>query len=122
MPRRCSRQPLKTVRIGSSICCVMKTTGACRIQDGRSTMATIDPLLIAQAAQLDAGQRVPIVLHFETGDGVRAAVRPLRALGFVAYAATPTQVAGEIPASAITRLATVPGLVAVSASSHRRPH
>jgi hypothetical protein len=85
-------------------------------------MATIDPLLIEQASQLDAGQRVPIVLHFETGDGVRAAVRPLRALGFVAYAATPTQVAGEIPARAITRLATVPGLVAVSASSHRRPH
>jgi hypothetical protein len=84
-------------------------------------MAQIDPALIAQAAQLAPDQAIPIVLHFESGDGVRAAIRALRALGFVASAANPTEVAGEIPAGVLPRLATVPGLAAVLPSARRRP-
>ncbi len=79
-------------------------------------MATIDAALLAQVAALEPDQRVPVVLRFATGDGVRAALRQLRELGFVAVAATPTEAAGEIPAGAVERLAFVPGVIAVSAS------
>ena len=83
--------------------------------------ADISPMVLEQAAQLDAGQPLPVVLSFESGDGVRLATRALRALGFVAYAASPSEVAGELPAGAVTRLATVPGLAAVQPSVRHRP-
>ncbi len=82
-------------------------------------MARLDPNLLAHAAHAEPDQPVPLVLHFETGDGVRAALRPLWALGFVGTAATPTQVAGELPAGAVERLAFVPGLAAATLSRRR---
>jgi hypothetical protein len=84
-------------------------------------MARLDPALLARAATLAADQPVAVVLHFATGDGVRAATPVLRALGFVASAGTPTAVAGHLPAGAVERLASVPGLAAATLSAHRRP-
>lgn len=84
-------------------------------------MTTIDPALLAQVSRLAEDQLVPIVLRFDTGDGVRAATRRLLDLGFVAFAATPREVAGEIPAREVERLATVPGIVAVLPSQRRQP-
>jgi hypothetical protein len=82
-------------------------------------LARIDPALMAQAVRLDPDERIPLVLRFEPGDGVRAATRTLLALGFVASAATPTEVAGDLPAGAVERLVGVPGLEAALPSKRR---
>jgi hypothetical protein len=84
-------------------------------------MATVDPILLHQARQAPADQAVRVVLRFVPGDGVREATRALRALGFVATAATPLEVAGALPAGAVARLAAVPGLAAALPSAHGRP-
>ena len=69
-------------------------------------MATIDARLLAQLVGLPDDQAVPLILHFETNDGVRAATGPLRRLGFVAQAATPTTVAGWLPPASSSTVGT----------------
>jgi hypothetical protein len=92
---------------------------SCRGEEQGVPLARIDPALMAQAVRLHPEERIPVVLRFEPGDGVRAATRMLLGLGFVASAASPTEAAGDLPAGAVERLATVPGLAAALASKRR---